>query len=170
MSFRMRALGLILLYLTLPACGYHLRGSVEIPEGISAVHVKAPNRSLERAWKEELGIMGIPMAATAEEADAILSVDNETFDRRVLSVDADSGKVTEYELAYTVQFSMRRPDTSELLAPQTVTRIRSYTFNPDTVLGNEREQQLLHREMREDALRQILVRLSAAAAAAKRSN
>lgn len=161
----MKTLGLMLLSLTLPACGYHLRGSVDVPEGISAVYVKAPDRSLQLTWKEELSIVGVPTTPTAEEADAILTIDKETFDRRVLSVDADTGKVTEYELAYAVRFSMSRPDASELLAPQTVTRIRSYIFNPDTVLGNESEQQLLHREMREDALRQILVRLSAAAAA-----
>jgi len=161
----MTAIGLMLLCLVLPACGYHLRGGVEIPEGISAVYIKTPNKSLQMTWREELSIVGVPTTPTAEEADAILTIDNETFNRRVLSVDAGTGKVTEYELAYAVRFSMSRPDASELLAPQTVTRIRSYIFNPDTVLGNESEQQLLHREMREDALRQILGRLSAAAAA-----
>ena len=156
--------------LALTACGYHLRGKVEIPEGITAVYVKAPNRTLERTWMEELSVWGVPTAPTAEKADAILAVDKETLDRRVLSVDADTGKVTEYELAYSVRYSMRRPDASELLPPQTVTRIRNYIFSPDSVLGNESEQRLLFDEMREDAIRQIMVQLSAAAAAAKRSN
>ena len=127
-----------------------------------------PKEGPKVLWKASLGIGFSAISVADGRAYAMGNVGKKTD--VVYCFDAETGKVTEYELSYTVRFSMSRPDASELLAPQRVTRIRNYIFNPDTVLGNESEQQLLHREMREDALRQILVRLSAVAATAQRSN
>lgn len=165
MTSPLRLLLLLLPAALLAACGWQLRGAASMPEGISNVHVQAPNRILEDAWSMQLSENGIDVSNTAKGADATLVVDTETFDRRVLSVDPDTGKAREYVLAYTATVHIKRADGSMLLEPQTVRQLRSFVFDETAVIGTENEQDALQREMRLSAVQQILRRIQLVACA-----
>ncbi len=144
------------------SCGWHLRGAASMPEGVETVYVDAPNRSLREAWTMQLSQSGVDVTDAEKTADARFEVDTETFDRRVLSVDPDTGKVREYMLAYTATVQLKRADGSILFEPQTVRQVRTYVFDEAAVVGSQNEQDALHREMRFGAVQQVLRRLQLA--------
>lgn len=161
--FRVFRLLLLLLPVTLlAACGWHLRGAASMPEGIENVYVEAPNRALKDAWTMQLSASGIAVTDREKAADARLVVSAETFDRRVLSVDPDTGKVREYALAYTATVQLKRADGSVLLEPQTVRQSRTFVFDETAVIGSQNEQAALQREMRTNAAQQLLRRVQVA--------
>ncbi|MDJ0862728.1 MAG: LPS assembly lipoprotein LptE [Gammaproteobacteria bacterium] len=144
------------------ACGWHLRGASTMPEGVSNVHVQAPNKSLRDAWNLQLSENGVNVSGTSQGSDALLVVEQETFDRRVLSVDPDTGKVREFVLAYTATVRVDRADGSVLLEPYTVRQVRNFVFDERAVIGGENEQNALYREMRLSAVQQVMRRIQLA--------
>ena len=72
-----------------------------------------------------------------------------------------TGKEREFELVYQVAFEVTGASGEELLAKQTVTLLRDYVFDPNAVLGKNREESVLHAEMRRDAAARIVRRISA---------
>ena len=113
----------------------------------------------------QLSESGIAVTDREKAADARFVVNGETFDRRVLSVDPDTGKVREYALAYTATVQLKRADGSVLVKPQTVRQSRNFVFNETAVIGAENEQAALHREMRLSAVQQVLRRMEVATCA-----
>ena len=85
----------------------------------------------------------------------MLQLSDERFSRRVLSVDSNTGKEREFELAYQVAFQVTGAGGEELVPKQTVSLVRDYVFDADAVLGKSREQSVLQAEMRRDAAARI---------------
>jgi LPS-assembly lipoprotein len=148
-----------ILLLAVGACGFQLRGDVELPPGVSVVQVQAPNQTLTDEITVFLEAAGARAISGPEGADASLLLSGESFERRVLAVDPNTGKAREYELSYRVSYRMSRADGGVLLAPDTVNLLRDYVFDADAVIGASREEVVLRQEMRRDAVRQILRKL-----------
>ena len=70
-----------------------------------------------------------------ETPDLRLLLGDETFRRRVLSVDPRTGKESEFELSYQVAFRVLDARGEELVPQQTVTLLRDYVFDPNAVAG-----------------------------------
>ena len=97
-------------------------------------------------------------------ADVILTVSNARYTRRVLTVDPDTGKEREFELAYTFNMAARRSNGNALVESQRVTLLRDYVFDRTTLIGSGREESSLREEMLRDAVQQMLYRLRVATA------
>jgi len=142
-------------------CGFELRGRASLPDDIRSVQVNAP-----AALRDELEIFleggGAELVESGTTADVTINVGNETYDRRVLTVDPNTGKEREFELAYSVAFDVKRADGTAVLGSQSVSLLRDYVFDPDAVIGKSREEGVLREEMRRDAAQQILRRIRAA--------
>ncbi len=157
---------LLLLSVTLvAACGWHLRGAASMPEGVESVYVEAPSRAMKDSWTMQLSEAGVSVTDRERAADARLVVNRETFDRRVLSVDPDTGKVREYALAYTATVHLKSADGSVLVEPLTVRQSRNFVFDETAVIGAENQEAALHREMRLSAVQQILRQMQVATCA-----
>ncbi len=147
--------------LLLAACGFKLRGVLDLPEDIRAVHVAAPTQ-LRDDILALLESGGVRASTSIAEADASITVSSERFSRRVLSVDPASGKEREFELAYTFDYRVSRSDSPTAIENGTVNLLRSYVFDPEAVIGSSREEDLLRDEMRRDAARQLMRRIEVA--------
>jgi LPS-assembly lipoprotein len=66
---------------------------------------------------------------------------------------------TEYELTYTVTFGVQGPD-SELLAPQTISLSRDYSFDENALLAKDHEADILRRQMAHDLVAIAMRRLT----------
>ena len=152
-------LTLIAASLLLEGCGFQLRGALELPQDIRSVQVTAP-LPLKNDILAILESGGVDTAAA--DADARITVDSERFSRRVLSVDPNTGKEREFELAYTISFGVARRDGTQVIENGIVNLLRDYIFDPEAVIGSSSEEGLLRDEMRRDAARQMLRRVEAA--------
>ena len=151
-------MSLVLLAGPLGGCGFQLRGDAALPEDIRSVYVNAPAE-----LRDEIQIFleggGVELVNSRADADASINVTRELFDRRVLSVDPSTGKEREFELAYTVDFNVVRGNGAAVMSGQSINLLRDYVFDPDSVIGKSREENVLIEEMRRDAAQQLLRRL-----------
>lgn len=151
---------LLLVSLGLGGCGYHLRGSAPFFDETHSVYLQTSNDLIFDEMAVHIRDSGTTIASTKDEADAVLRLGKEAFSKRTLAVDPDTGKEREFELSYSVSFALIKSDGEVLAENQTVKVLRDYVFDDDQVIGKSREQEVLKKEMRRDAVSQILTRLS----------
>lgn len=151
---------LVVLILVLSACGFRLRGTVQLPPGIASIHLAAPEGALRRDLSVSLGQAGIRLLPSATGADAVLAIDRLRQTRRILSV-SGSGRVLEYQLRLQLDVTLTTVRGRVLLPRETLTMERDYRFDDNAVLGKTTEEGVLWQEMQRDMAQTILRRLSA---------
>ncbi len=148
----------------LVSCGFQLRGlgTATLPPSLATLRVvvqssQEANDPLRLAMEDALRVQAGATITQAGDAPT-LALTRENIDSQVLTVDA-SGKAGEYRLRYEIGFSLADIH-GVLLAPQSLRLQRDYRFNPLNVLAKEQEEENLKRELRRDALSQIIRRLA----------
>ena len=157
------ALGITVL---LSACGFHLRGSngsFMLP--FATMYIGLPDTSpLAIDLKRYIRAIGsTEVVNTRDGADAVLDVLSDPERNRtktILSLNS-SGRVSEYQLGYSINFRVLDKAGNQLLAPTTISLVRPITFNDSQVLAKESEEAQLYRDMRNDLVQQIMRRLAA---------
>ncbi len=155
---------ILLLGLTLSACGFHLRGqqAVALPPAFRHLRLvsSSVNADLRNIIEDVLVTQGGAIIADTNQApittgDAlpVLELKSEGINRQVLAVSVVGAKVSEYRLRYRLDYVWQQET-------QSIQLLREYTFDPLNVLAKEREQELLVYEMQHEAARQILRRLA----------
>ena len=145
----------------LVSCGFHLRGSVELPETVKHVAVDDGDTASEIATslKIQLTRNGIKPLQNVDEAKLVIEIYRELFQRRVLTV-SSAGQVQEFELTYTVNYSIKNKDNiNASLVNQGLSLRRDLRFDPNEVLGKTSEEVRLRQDMLNAAAEQILRRL-----------
>jgi LPS-assembly lipoprotein len=71
------------------------------------------------------------------------------------------GKVREYELIYYVTIRLRNASSELWGQPQVIEQRRDYSYDDTQLLAKEGEEARLYSDMRSDASREILRRLTA---------
>ncbi|HAC33197.1 MAG TPA: lipoprotein B transmembrane [Gammaproteobacteria bacterium] len=153
--------GLLLLVLT--ACGFHLRGQLDLPPALASTYIEsngADSNLIKRLRSSLLG-NGVVVTAKRSEATAILRILRDSYDRRVLSV-GGGRKIREYEIHYAVQFELVELGGDPLVAPQTVELFRDYTYDEDDILGKQGEEASIRKDMIREAGDRILRIIQAA--------
>jgi LPS-assembly lipoprotein len=151
---------LVLLSL-LSACGFKLRGTVEIPPELNPMYLQGGAGALNRAILQRLEYSEVRLAPRPQDARITVRILNESRSSRVIAVDRD-GKVLASELHYRVNFDAVGQDGKELVPAQNLDLVRTYE-NPDVeVLGKQLEADLIYEDLAQDAADRILDRLRAA--------
>lgn len=151
-------LALSMLALTLlAACGFQLRGDYQIPQQLQEVSLQAPARS-ELATKLEAELRRYDITIS-ERSDEITHIEllQDSLDRRVLSL-LISGQVAEYELIYNAPVRIYLSDGE--VEEHHIQVFRDYQEDPNFALAKTRELELVVTEMREEAVRRLLVLLN----------
>ncbi|MDC9724462.1 MAG: LPS assembly lipoprotein LptE [Gammaproteobacteria bacterium] len=150
------------LFLALAGCGFHLRGSATLPDSLKTMYVQGVN--LQQGFGLELkrGLMrnDVTVVNNYQEGSAVLTVLENKFERRVLSVGSDA-KVSEYGLHGWVSFKVSDGNGQLISDVQKVEAQRDYQFDQDQVLGKDDEERLLREQVNQQLVQSILRRLSA---------
>jgi LPS-assembly lipoprotein len=144
----------------LSACGFRLAGSDTLP-GILArpyLSLKDPYTDFSREFEHQLKSSGAAPQLVRANATATIEVTKDLVERRTLSVSA-LNIPTEYELTYTVTFAVQGPD-KELLAPQTISLSKDYSFEENVLLAKEHEADILRQQMARDLVAITMRRLT----------
>jgi LPS-assembly lipoprotein len=150
--------------LLLGACGFHLRGSEPLPAEMSVTYIHGTSEfgPLYDDFRTALENRGVRVTQDRGEATAVLNILESNTDKDVLTVDL-SGKVLEYRIIQNVQFEVTAADGHPLVDQQSVTRSRDFKFNRNDVLGKERENELIRKELQRDVVNLAMLRITAAA-------
>eukprot|EP01133_Synstelium_polycarpum_P016262 gene16262-19340_t len=100
---------------------------------------------------------------TKNGADAVFEVLSDPEKNRtktILSLNSN-GRVSEYQLGYSINFRVLDKAGNQLLGPTSISLNRPITFNDSQVLAKETEEAQLYRDMRNDMVQQIMRRLAA---------
>ncbi|USD38243.1 MULTISPECIES: LPS assembly lipoprotein LptE [Ferrimonas] len=148
---------LALTILVSAGCGFHLKSDYLIPTELRSLRLESSDDygELHRLVKERLRLSNIGIVQ--EQTAPRLWLGNDNLERSTLSL-FPSGQVAEYELIYSVRFSV----TLEDQPPQSfdVEIRRDYLDDPRTALAKNRELDLLLQEMRAQAADQVIRTLS----------
>jgi LPS-assembly lipoprotein len=151
-----------LLTLLLQACGFQLRGAINLSEKIAPVYIEKNQAfDLAREIRALLIGNGIKMVDDAGQSNSQLVLLSESKQQRVLSVDG-KGRAKEYLLTYSVNFEIKRTlpaDEKVASKRDTVSVSRTLLFDPDTVLAVTNEAEVIYKNMRQDVARLILLKL-----------
>lgn len=158
LTFSRQLSWVFLIALLLTACGFQLRGSA--PLSFSKLHIQGAELSIKRDLKRAVEVNDVKVVDQAEDAEMLLDLINETSEKRILSL-SGRGLVREFELYYTVNFRMRSQNNPLWGNVQTIQIRRDFSYNDNALLGKAEEEAGLNLDMRKDAVRAILRRLSA---------
>jgi LPS-assembly lipoprotein len=147
---------ILLLALASAACGFHRQGVRPLAPVMKLTYVEAEDERSDfvRELTSALEAGGATLAPTREGATAVLHVEREQSGQRVLSVSARNTP-TEYEIYYTVTYSVRSAQ-SELIAPRTITLTRDYSFDEETLLAKQHEEEFLREALARDLVNQVM--------------
>ena len=96
-----------------------------------------------------------------DEAQAVLTIVGESQEKHILSL-SSAGRVREFQLRYRVAYRLTDRAGTDLSAPGEINLRRDMTYDDTQVLAKESEEILLYRDMKADAVQQMLRRLSVA--------
>lgn len=152
---------ILLLTLTISACGFKLRGAIpqldKLPGPISIVGI-APYTELYQEISRQMNKAGVNVVI--ENGNSVLRISEHKSRSRLLSVDSNNDSV-ERELEETFTFNVRQPGQTELIDNQKVRVLRILNQPQNERLGSDREAEQLRKEMRRDLVNQLMRRLYA---------
>lgn len=141
----------------LSGCGFQLRGQSQLP--FAAAYVEAAQASnVATALRRSLSSQR-KLALTAENAQVRITLGQESYSKNILAL-SGGGKVREYRLEYQVLLSVSDLSGKTLVEPTEIRLSNDFSYSDDQVLAKAAEEASLRRSMEQDALRQILRRLS----------
>ena len=141
-------------------CGFRLAGSDPLPASMARPYVslKDPYTDFSREFEHQLKNAGAVLQPARDGATSVIAVTGDQVAQRTLSVSA-ANIPTEYELTYTVIFSVQR-DGKDVLPAQTISLSKDYSFNQDVQLAKEREADILRQQMARDLVAITMHRLT----------
>jgi LPS-assembly lipoprotein len=154
---RVWLIGLALLF---AGCGFHLEGRVALPQPIRRPYIQAADQQSDffQSLRRQMLISGAHPVDSPNQATAVVDILEDAVTRRVLTVSAQNRPV-EYQVTYTVRFAVTAGGR-ELLPPQQVSAMRSYSFDETLLLAKEHEQAILQQAMGQDLADIVMRRLS----------
>lgn len=152
-------IAILLIAVCLSSCGFQLRGQAAIP--YESLFIETAGYSLfandlERAIRSGSKTR---IAQNRNEAQAVLRIVGESNERIILSL-SSGGKVKEFELRYRVAYRLTDVAGNNLVPPGEILLRRDLTYDDTQVLGKESEEAYLFRDMKTDAVQQLLRRLA----------
>lgn len=146
------------------ACGYRLRGMVDLP--FKAIAITGNPSPPLRADIQTSILQGTDakVAISPKDADLILEITNDISGREILAYNA-AGQVSAYRLNIRVGFRAFDNSGAEIIPDSEIYMTRDMDFSNTTVLATDVQQQQFLSLMRKDLSVQILRRVSAAARA-----
>ncbi|HET9463269.1 MAG TPA: LPS assembly lipoprotein LptE [Thiobacillus sp.] len=139
-------------------CGFQLRRLDAVP--FASLYIDAPQGGAvaQRIRSALISNKHTRLAASAAEAEAVLVLGQETRSKAILSL-SGAGRVTEYRLGLQLTYGISDKDGRALAADETIELNRDITYDDAQVLAKAAEEQLLYRDMEDNAARRIMRRL-----------
>jgi LPS-assembly lipoprotein len=155
--------GLIFLWslVLLTSCGFKLRGMLDIPAWFNDVAIinNGTHRDLQVILKDQLQSYNIRISSEVKGSSYLLLLEKDNLQEQITSISA-STTPRQYELIYTVYYSLTKTAGQPLIPLSQVSVTRQFTVNNDRILSSNAEEGMIANEMRRDAAMQIMNRIN----------
>jgi LPS-assembly lipoprotein len=150
------------LIILLSGCGFQLRGSVELPEGVEPIYIGGLNNSgqLSIELRNLLKAHGVELSSDAAAANYQLIILEQQSDRRTASLGAGA-RVAEFQLIESVDFELRNKEGRSVLGPVNITERKIMPNDPNKVVSSSEEEKILRRDMLQQLAAKIARQLRA---------
>jgi LPS-assembly lipoprotein len=157
----LRLLSVMLSFVLLTGCGFHLRGEVPLAPPLKHLYIQTsdPYGELARNLEKSLVLSGVTLASSPQDASMILNIQNENTNDQLLSV-GNTQQTRQYNLTLTVTFELDNPHGQVIVPSQSIAETQSITIQADQILGGSNEENNLYQQMRRDIIYKIMNRLS----------
>ena len=149
------------LALLLSACGYHLRGALNLPAGLKDVYLQGASPELNQQFSKTMKISSIAVASSPEKAGMIVRIFNEDSQRRVLSLNA-GGAANDFELDYGFDYEITDSKNTVIIPRQPLSIKREYFNNQQAIIAKDNEEMVIRNEMYQQAVRSVISRAQVA--------
>ncbi|WP_454785812.1 LPS-assembly lipoprotein LptE [Legionella sp. WA2024007413] len=151
----------LLLVLLLSACGFHLRGMSNVPSWLSNVAIISENNDKQfvSILQSRLESSKIDVNPEPSQAKYWLIIDEVDLHQQIISIGASTNP-RQYTLTLNVAFVLKARSGQIIDTPGKISVSRELTLNNDRILGSKDEESILIGEMKQDAVTQIIYRLS----------
>ena len=150
---------MLLLALSLAACGFHLRGEAKMPFSTIFIEAANSNSLLIGELRRLLVANHIQLVSKPDQADMVLNISLELPEKQILTL-GGSGRVSEFQLRYRVSLRAYDQQQREWLAADDLQLSRDFSYDDTQILAKEAEETQLYQYMRSDMAQQIMRRLS----------
>lgn len=140
------------------ACGFHLRGRVNLPDQLNYVYIVSDEHSIRAKLGDAITSSGGQVVDKMEQSTAVLTIYSVNKGRYVKAV-SGQGRVREYTIKYAVEFEVKSPKGKILLPKQQVTKSRNFAFNEAEVVGKAVEESIILTELEREVVPTILTKL-----------
>ncbi len=165
-ALRVKALACVALCALLGAllggCGFHLEGRYQLPAKLTKVRID----SVDTETDFYFGLRRALLAAGAHLTDdikdpsaVVIHVLADGTTNVILTV-STLNVPSQYELTYTIRFSVDAAGGKQLIAPEERMLVRDYSYAESAQLAKQREQQILTAAMAQDLAGVVMRRLS----------
>lgn len=144
----------------LSACGFHLRGMIDVPSWLTDVAIVSPvnNPEFTSRLKAQLEAYKISVNPDPASATYWLVLNQAEFNQQIVSIGASTNP-RQYHLSLLIGFTIQTKN-GKIIQPQKNIQInRQFTSNNDRILGSDFEQTVIVNEMRQEAVNQVINRI-----------
>jgi LPS-assembly lipoprotein len=150
---------ILILALSLAACGFHLRGEAKMPFSTIFIEAANANSPLIGELRRLLAANHIQLVSKPDQAEMVLNISLELPEKQILTL-GGSGRVSEFQLRYRVSLRAYDQQQREWLAADNLQLSRDFSYDDTQILAKEAEEAQLYQYMRSDMAQQIIRRLS----------
>lgn len=152
---------ILILFLLLTACGFHLRGAAFLPPGLNSIYVDGPAYDpLTLALQQSIRSTDATLVKTAKDAQLTIQIANQAFNQQLTNISANT-LVNTYHLQYAVVVQLLNRSGTVIYGPFTVQATSDYAVSDTQILGDNSVLVGQQQMMRQEAIGLIFNRLSA---------
>ena len=151
--------------ISLPGCGFALRGSDVISSQFDAIqlHLQQPNSEFSRLLRRSLDVSNVKFelinSAVSNSSQPLLAVGAEQIVSRPVTVNPRA-RAAQYEMRVAVDIVLTQGE-QVFIEPQTLFVERTYFEDIENIAGNREEIEIITAEMRRELVNQLMRRLEA---------
>jgi LPS-assembly lipoprotein len=147
----------VALLLCLGACGWQLRGDVELPPALQTLHLESAQQPgpLHRRLARALSTAGVELVDGSGGTAYTLLLQEERLRSRAVSVDR-AARSAERELSLSVRADLFDGEGTVVGEPIEVQASKIYRYDPNSIIAKEDEELRIRNELRDSLARQLL--------------
>jgi LPS-assembly lipoprotein len=147
----------LMMSLILSACGYHLRGAVELPKELKALYLQGASPELHQQFSKVMESSSGKLLSSQENAGIVIRFFDEKMNRRVLSLGA-TGRANDYELEYRLEYEFANAANAILMPRQVMEVKREYFNDQQDIIAKDNEETVIRNEIYQQAVSKIINR------------